>query len=483
MVAYTNTAWPIVRFSAARRSTWATTAASNPIPMWNRNRRPFTLPTGIPRMAPPSREVRSWATALSRFLGIPIVRVKTLVEPPGRAAIATLLRIRALATSFTVPSPPSAITTWLPSATALAVSSVAWSRRSVSRMVRSCPGCSAASTAARRFGVTLDAYGLTMRASFTGSTTYGSSAWAAQLGQAAGQQAGDVHLADAEPAGDLGLREALEETQVQDRALPGRELGDEGREGDPVLAVDQVLVLAAQLGRQRGVVVAPGRGVERREPVGVARFDRLQHLFLRHRRGVGDLADRRRPPELLGQLAHHRAEPEVQLLDPPGNPDRPPLVAEVALQLAHDRRGGVGGELEAPLGVEPVDRLEQAEGGHLHEVVEGLAPVGEPAGEVLGQAHVGGDQLVAQGTVARLGVLLELGAELVPLLGVEGHRQAGRRRLTIRNVGPSEPDSSAHSSTMADRICSDMGDRCTLLVSPSVKWPAPTTSKPSGSMT
>jgi len=70
-----------------------------------------------------------------------------------------------------------------------------------------------------------------------------------ELGQGPGQQSGDVHLTDPEPSGDLRLGQALEEPQVQDHALPGRELGDEGRQGDPVLAVDEALVLAAQLGR------------------------------------------------------------------------------------------------------------------------------------------------------------------------------------------------------------------------------------------
>jgi hypothetical protein len=154
----------------------------------------------------------------------------------------------------------------------------------------------------------------------------------------------------------------------------------------------------------------------------VARFDGLQHLFLGHRGGLGDLADGGRPAQLLGENADDAAEAQVELLDPPGHPDRPPLVPEVALQLADDRRGGVGRELEAPVRVEPVDRLQQAQGGDLDQVVERLAAVGEPPGQILGQPHVGGDEVVAQGAVARLGVLVELPAELVPLLAVECHQ-------------------------------------------------------------
>ena len=81
-----------------------------------------------------------------------------------------------------------------------------------------------------------------------------------------------------------------------------------------------------------------------------------------------------------------RSQP--QLLEPARHPDRPALVAEVALDLADDRRRGVRRELHAALGVEPVDRLDQADGGDLDEVVERLAAVAEPAGAVLHQGQV-----------------------------------------------------------------------------------------------
>src|SRR5581483_7064014 len=49
----------------------------------------------------------------------------------------------------------------------------------------------------------------------------------AELGQAAGQQPGDVHLADAEPGGDLRLRHPAEESEVDDHLLPLRQRGDQ----------------------------------------------------------------------------------------------------------------------------------------------------------------------------------------------------------------------------------------------------------------
>ena len=73
----------------------------------------------------------------------------------------------------------------------------------------------------------------------------------------------------------------------------------------------------------------------------------------------GDLGDGRGAAELLGQGAHHRAEVEVQLLHPAGDPHRPALVAEVALELADDRMGGVGRELDAALGLlKAIDRFD-----------------------------------------------------------------------------------------------------------------------------
>ena len=90
-----------------------------------------------------------------------------------------------------------------------------------------------------------------------------------------------------------------------------------------------------------------------------------------------------------------------QLLEPPRHPDRPALVAEVALDLADDRRGGVRRELDAALGLEPVDRLDQPDRADLDQVLEGLAAVAEAAGAVLDQREVEVDQVVAGGGAAR----------------------------------------------------------------------------------
>jgi hypothetical protein len=125
----------------------------------------------------------------------------------------------------------------------------------------------------------------------------------------------------------------------------------------------------------------------------------------------------------------------------------------MTLQLTDDRRCGVGRELEPAVGVEAVDGLEQAHRRHLDEVVEGFAPVHEPAGEVLGEPEVRPHELVPQLGVPRAAELCEGPAQLLAVGGVERHDQVVACRLSRRNVGPSGPSAlTSCSSTTALRI-------------------------------
>ena len=72
----------------------------------------------------------------------------------------------------------------------------------------------------------------------------------------------------------------------------------------------------------------------------------------------------------------------------------------MALDLAHDRGRGVGRELEAAVGVESVDRLDEADGADLHEVLERLAAVLELGREEAHEVEVVHDQLLARVLVA-----------------------------------------------------------------------------------
>src|SRR3954468_2400500 len=217
-------------------------------------------------------------------------------------------------------------------------------RLEVSVVVTSWSADSALRMTTRARAVTAEADVLTRRRSFKPTPdASGVVCGAAQLGQAAGQQAGDVHLADAEAAGDLGLGEALEEPKMEDDLLSSRKLGDQWRQGDAMFdAGEKGIVLAELAGQALILLVARGtRGVEGREAIRAARFHRLEHLFLRRPGPLGDLTDRRRAAEVLGERAHHLPEPEVELLHASGNAHCPALVAEMALELADDRRGRV----------------------------------------------------------------------------------------------------------------------------------------------
>ena len=103
--------------------------------------------------------------------------------------------------------------------------------------------------------------------------------------------------------------------------------------------------------------------------------ERLDHLLRRAGERLGELVDGRRATELRRQafgLAAHRQRP---LLEVARDVHAPSLVAEMALELAHDRRRGVARELLAELGLESIERVQQAERCDLNKVVERLATV------------------------------------------------------------------------------------------------------------
>jgi hypothetical protein len=79
----------------------------------------------------------------------------------------------------------------------------------------------------------------------------------------------------------------------------------------------------------------------------------------------------------------------------------------VALQLAEDRRYGVGGEGDPPREVETVDRLQQAERGDLQQVVERLLRAVITARELTCQRHEPLHELLPRPPIAIDEVALE----------------------------------------------------------------------------
>ncbi len=102
---------------------------------------------------------------------------------------------------------------------------------------------------------------------------------------------------------------------------------------------------------------------------------------------------------MLGQLRYRLVYFGHAVVQAARHPHRPDSVAEVALELAEDRRRGKGGEGDAALGVEAIDRVEQAEVGDLEQIVEGLAGAAVAQGKPLGKGHVAPHQLLANGGI------------------------------------------------------------------------------------
>ena len=83
------------------------------------------------------------------------------------------------------------------------------------------------------------------------------------------------------------------------------------------------------------------------------------------------------------------------------------------LELAVDRRRRERRELQAPIGIEPLDRLEHPHERDLDQIVERLTPIRVATGQVRRERPVRLDQLVARPPVPSSAVLLELGPQIL----------------------------------------------------------------------
>ena len=169
-------------------------------------------------------------------------------------------------------------------------------------------------------------------------------------------------------------------------------------------------------------------GGQERGRAGVLGLQRVEHLLLTHRQLAGDVRDRR-SSALLGRHPVDRGvHPHAQLLQRARHVHGPRAVAVVPLDLADDRRRGVRRELDVARGVEAVDRLQKADPGHLHEVVERLAAVGVARRQRPHQPAVALDQ-----GVARVGVAVALPA--FDQHSVRRH-SSPRYGVASRGIGP-----------------------------------------------
>src|SRR5581483_12146773 len=138
----------------------------------------------------------------------------------------------------------------------------------------------------------------------------------ADLLQRPPDQARDVHLGDADLLGDLGLRQALEEPQVEDLPLARVERAEARLEHRAVLRHLVLVLLGADRLERVDLVVVATRGPDRQRERAVrpSALEGLEHLFLLDVRRLRQLGDRRRTLELHGQLLDEPRQLHVQLL-------------------------------------------------------------------------------------------------------------------------------------------------------------------------
>src|SRR3954447_20491052 len=189
------------------------------------------------------------------------------------------------------------------------------------------------------------------------------------------QDARDLHLADADALADRGLREVLLEAQPHDLALARGEgahelVEDRALLGAVVAVVDVPDAVAERLARV--VVAGRARRLERRRAIRARGLHRLEDVLGLDVDRVRHVVDGRLAAELAGQLGDDLVNAQGELLQVARDADGPRPVAEVALDLAHDRGHGVARERHAALDVEAVDGLHEAEAGDLEDVVERL---------------------------------------------------------------------------------------------------------------
>src|SRR5207249_2363032 len=89
------------------------------------------------------------------------------------------------------------------------------------------------------------------------------------------------------------------------------------------------------------------------------------------------LVDLRRAPKTAVELVLHPRQVRRDLLEMARHLQAPGIVAEVMLDLPDHRADGVGHEFDAAFRVEAVERVDQADGRHLDQVLHRYASPGE----------------------------------------------------------------------------------------------------------
>src|SRR5919198_997149 len=230
-----------------------------------------------------------------------------------------------------------------------------------------------------------------------------------------GVKLGDAGLGHAEHLADLAQGQLLVVVERHDELLALGQTGDRLAQGLLQLGRGQ-LGLRLRAGRvldrvDQGDLVSPAAGrdrpelVERRDRRAADLGEAVVELVGRHSELLGDLFVCGRPHQLALELADRSLDVAGAAANAAGNPvHRAELVDDRAL----DPRDRVGLELDVAVGVEALDRADQAEQAVRDEVV--LVHVcrqaaTEPARDVLDERRVGQDQAVADALILALAVL------------------------------------------------------------------------------
>ena len=211
-----------------------------------------------------------------------------------------------------------------------------------------------------------------------------------------------MHLRVADPLGDLRLGHVLDEAQLQDQALALVEVGEGPLQRQLVLDQLEALVLVADpLRGRRFFLLAADRPVERERAPVVVGLQHLEHV------GRVDLELARRSRRPRASAAARTVSSEIAFSTSAMRSCRPRGTRTVQTRSRKWRFSSprMVGEAKAVkgvprLGVEAVDRVDEAEAGDLQEVVEGLAGAAVAQRQVLGEGQVAAHQLLAGRLVA-----------------------------------------------------------------------------------
>ena len=166
--------------------------------------------------------------------------------------------------------------------------------------------------------------------------------------EGAAQDAGDVHLGVADLLGDLRLGQVLDEAQAQDQCARARPDGAAPRPGRSCPSTSSKPSSSSPIHSEGGDSSASspptGRSSERGRRLWLASSTSSTSVSLRPRARLAISPTEGERCSCYGQLGDRFVDFGHAVVQAARHPHRPDPIAEVALELAEDRRRGKGGE-------------------------------------------------------------------------------------------------------------------------------------------